>query len=349
MTTLRLYRHGEHPEQQTSADIPEPEAQSKEGANFSGVVKRFDKCTRAHENGMSMGWVKRTYADAIECTRAGDGARGLAFFWVCVFVFGFGGVGSWMLYTVWQNADLVEYLMSLFLVAMVVAAVTVIPLWGIRAELFAPEDLPIIFDRKHRKVYQITRYTQPGLKGLFKPWPTVALEYDWDLVDAQLNVQTAVGPGIGKRQHSLWFIVRRSADDDTPIDAFTLGNPFVLNEGLASAFYEHIRRFMEEGGRHVVRGEPLAKVLRPQTIREGIAQVSPLRGRSFFRWVGEEPYYAFVLAVASPAYLIMLPLWGIGNYLAYKTSMPVQWPQEVLDAVGEPLASVAGASSSPRS
>ena len=338
MTTLRLYRHGEHPEQQITDAPPETPTQPKEGANFSGVVKRFDKRTRAHESGMSMGWVKRTYVDAIECTRAGDGARGLAFFWVCVFVFGFGGVGSWMLYTVWQNADLVEYLMSLFLVAMVVAAVTVIPLWGIRAELFAPEDLPVIFDRKHRKVYQITRYTQPGVEGLFKPWPTVALEYDWDLVDAQLNVQTAVGPGIAKRQHSLWFIVRRSTEDDTPIDAFTLGNPFVLNEGLASAFYEHIRRFMEEGGRHVVRGEPLAKVLRPKTIREGIAQVSPLRGRSFFRWVSEEPFYAFVLAVASPAYLIMLPLWGIGNYLAYKTSTPVQWPQEVLDAVGEPPA-----------
>ena len=82
----------------------------------------------------------------------------------------------------------------------------------------------------------------------------------------------------------------------------------------------------------------MAKVLRPKSIKEGIAQVSPLQGRSFFRWVSEEPFYAFVLAVAAPAYLIMLPLWGIGNYLAYKTSTPVQWPQEVLDAVGEPLA-----------
>lgn len=349
MTTLRLYRHGEHPEQRIPDDLHETQSPPKDGATFDGVVKRFDKRTRAHENGMSMGWVKRTYADGIEFTRTGSGARGLAFFWVCVSALMLGAFCVYGLITAAEFDVWFGYVGVVVLLGMMFVSVVVIPLWGIRLELFAPEDLPVIFDRKHRKVYQITRYTQPGLKGLFKPWPTVALEYDWDLVDAQLNVQTAIGPGIAKRQHSLWFIVRRSADDDTPIDAFTLGNPFVLDEGLASAFYEHIRRFMEEGGRHVVRGEPLAKVLRPQTIREGIAQVSPLRGRSFFRWVGEEPFYAFVLAVASPAYLIMLPLWGIGNYLAYKTSMPVQWPQEVLDAVGEPLASVAGASSSPRS
>jgi hypothetical protein len=262
----------------------------------------------------------------------------LGFFWSCVSALGFGAFGTYIILSALSDPLWFDYVAVLVMLCMMFGAVVVIPLFLSRAELFAPEDLPVIFDRKHRKVYQITRFTQPGLKGLFKPWPTVALEYDWDLVDAQLNVQTAVGPNIAKRQHSLWFIVRRSADDDTPIDAFTLGNPFVLDEGLASAFYEHIRRFMEEGGRHVVRGEPLAKVLRPKTIREGIAQVSPLRGRSFFRWVGEEPFYAFVLAVASPAYLIMLPLWGIGNYLAYKTSTPVQWPREVLEAVGEPLA-----------
>ncbi|WP_159691065.1 DUF6708 domain-containing protein [Cognatazoarcus halotolerans] len=301
------------------------------------MVKRFDKHARTHENGMSMGWVKRMHADAIECTRAGDGVRGLGFFFACVSLV-VGLIEVWALISVWMDADLIEYFMSIFLVFLIFVSMLLIPLFLTRAELFAPDDLPVIFDRKHRKVYQITRYTQPGLKGLFQPWPTVALEYDWDLIDAQLNVQTAVGPNMAKRQHSLWFIVRRSAEDDTPIDAFTLGNPFVLNEGLASAFWEHIRRFMEEGGPHVVRGEPLAKVLRPKSIKEGIAQVSPLQGRSFFRWVSEEPFYAFVLAVAAPAYLIMLPLWGIGNYLAYKTSTPVQWPQEVLDAVGEPLA-----------
>ncbi|TVO58817.1 DUF6708 domain-containing protein [Denitromonas halophila] len=337
MTTLRLYRHGEHPEQQITDELPATPAQPKNSANFSGVAKRFDKHTRAHENGMSMGWVKRTYADAFECTRAGDGVRGLLFFWGCVGFFGFGSIGVLTVSDFLRTDGVFDVVLLVAFVALFVGMSIIFPLWCIRLELFAPEDLPVIFDRKHRKVYQITRYTQPGLKGLFRPWPAVALEYDWDLVDAQLNVQTAVGPGIAKRQHSLWFIVRRSVDDDTPIDAFTLGNPFALNEGLASAFYEHIRRFMEEGGRHVVRGEPLAKVLRPKTVREGIAQVSPLRGRSFFRWVREEPFYAFVLAVASPAYLIMLPLWGIGNYLAYKTSMPVQWPLEVRDAVGEPL------------
>ena len=338
MMTLKLYRHGEHSEQLITDELSEIPKQPQDGTNFSGLIKRFDKHTRVHENGMSMGWVTRKYADAVEFTRVADGARGLAFFWVCVFVFGFGGVGSWMLYEVWQNADMVEYFMSLVLVVMVITAVTVVPLWGIRLELFAPEDLPVIFDRKHRKVYQITRYTQPGIIGLFQPWPTVALEYDWDLVDAELHVQTAVGPNMAKRQHSLWFIVRRSVEDDTPIDAFALGNPFVLNEGLASAFWEHIRRFMEEGGPHVVRGERLVEMGRPDTMWEGIKQAAHYKGGGLRQWFRDGSLIPWMVILLFPVFGPMIFLSGIGNYLAYKTSTPVQWPQEVLDAVGEPLA-----------
>jgi len=339
MMTLKLYRHGEHPEHQVSVARPEPEAPLKDEASFSGVVKRFDKRTRAHENGKSMGWVKRTYADAIECTRAGDGARGLLFFWGCVAFLGF---GSSLLFGVILNGllDVSDFFDVFFLVAFLalfVAIALLLPVWCFRLELFAPEDLPVIFDRKHRKVYQITRYTQPGLKGLFKPWPTVALEYDWDLVDAQLNVQTAVGPNMAKRQHSLWFIVRRSAEDDTPIDAFTLGNPLVLNEGLASAFWEHIRRFMEEGGRHVVRGERLVELGRPETMWEGVKQAAHYKGGGLRQWFRDGSLIPWMVIFVFPIFGPMIFLSGIGNYLAYKTSTPVRWPQEVLDAVGEPL------------
>ncbi|TVO58815.1 DUF6708 domain-containing protein [Denitromonas halophila] len=321
-----------------SADLPEPEAPPKEAANFSGVVKRFDKRTRAHENGMSMGWVKRTYADAVEYTRTGTGARGLAFFWVCVSALMLGAFCVYGLITAAEFDVWFGYVGIVVLLGMMFVSVVVIPLWGIRLELFAPEDLPVIFDRKHRKVYRITRYTQSGLKGLFKPWPTVALEYDWDLVDAELHVQTAVGPNVAKRQHSLWFVVRRSAEDDTPIDAFTLGNSLVFNEGLASAFYEHIRRFMEEGGQHVVRGEPLAVVGRPETMWEGVKQAAHYKGGGFRQWFRDGSLIPWMVILLFPVFGPMIFLSGIGNYLAYKTSMPVQWPREVLDAVGEPLA-----------
>ena len=149
---MKLYRHGEHPEQQLSADLPEPEVPLQEGANFSGVVKRFDKYARAHENGMSMGWVRQTYVDALEWTRAGDGARGLGFFSACVSLM-IGMSAAWVIGSVWMDADWVEYLISVFGVVMVFFAIVVIPLFSIRTELFSPEDLPVIFDRKHRKVY----------------------------------------------------------------------------------------------------------------------------------------------------------------------------------------------------
>ncbi|WP_159691074.1 DUF6708 domain-containing protein [Cognatazoarcus halotolerans] len=335
---MKLYRHGAQPEQRGHEGVSETLSPTKEGAAFDGVVKRFDKHIRAHENGMSMGWVKRKFPNAIEYTRMGDGVRGLGFFISCASVLMMGAFCVYGIVTLSEFDIWFGYAGIVMLLGMMVFSVVFIPLFLTRAELFAPEDLPVIFDRKHRRVYQITRYSEPGLKGLFQPWPTVALEYDWDLVDAQVNVQTAVGPNMAKRQHSLWFIVRRSAEDDTPIDAFTLGNPFVLNEGLASAFWEHIRRFMEEGGPHVVRGERLVELGRPETMWEGIKQAAHYKGGGLRQWFRDGSLIPWMVILLFPVFGPMIFLSGIGNYLAYKTSKPVQWPQEVLDAVGEPLA-----------
>lgn len=41
--------------------------------------------------------------------------------------------------------------------------------FGLRIDLFKPTDLPIIFDRRHGKIYRILREEQPGWRGLFKP------------------------------------------------------------------------------------------------------------------------------------------------------------------------------------
>lgn len=71
MMTLKLYRHGEHSEQLITDELSEIPKQPQDGTNFSGLIKRFDKHTRVHENGMSMGWVTRKYADAVEFTGCG--------------------------------------------------------------------------------------------------------------------------------------------------------------------------------------------------------------------------------------------------------------------------------------
>ena len=51
-------------------------------------------------------------------------------------------------------------------------------LLSIRLELFRPIDEPVIFDRENRKVYLIARGVASGWRGLFKPWPIRAYEYD---------------------------------------------------------------------------------------------------------------------------------------------------------------------------
>ena len=38
--------------------------------------------------------------------------------------------------------------------------------------------------------------------------------------------------------------------------------------------------------------------------------------------------------VMFPLFLPMFLLWGLFNWLSYRTAIPVQWPKEVRDAVG---------------
>ena len=42
-----------------------------------------------------------------------------------------------------------------------------------------------------------------------------------------------------------------SADDPTVIDSFEVGNGMAQTENLVAPMYEHIRRFMQEGGPHL--------------------------------------------------------------------------------------------------
>ena len=94
----------------------------------------------------------------------------------------------------------------------------------LRIELFRPEDEPIIFDRKNRKIYRIFREVQPGWKGLFANWPMRQTEHDWDLVDAVHHAVIDANTATISRHHTLVFSVRAGVDDPTVVAAFTVGN-----------------------------------------------------------------------------------------------------------------------------
>jgi hypothetical protein len=352
MKELKLLRHGERvrieyaaPPGSTEGAMGTSTDEERPDGQVSGIVKRYRKDRTAEGFPQALGWIKATYKDAIEYTGMTKELRGYGFL---LAVFGGAGaaigvVGSLLMALMVLASERSNIYLSLmlFVAVVVMTSCCAFAFWiasfGLRADLFKPSDQPIIFDRKHGKVYRILREEQPGWRGLFKPWPVVACEYDWELVDAEHEAEVLATGATIVRNHFLMFVVRKSASDPTIIDSFQIANASSLSEHLVPAMWEHIRRFMEEGGAHLpLPTEPLASMEAPPDWWHSVGATGPFGAGYMKRW-DEQPGYMWFMHLALPVTLPMFLLWGTGNWLSYKTAIKVDWPQEVKQAVGAAL------------
>jgi len=349
MKEFKLLKHGERvrleyapPPGSTEGAMGASTGEERPGGQVSGIVKRYRKDRTAEGFPQALGWIKATYKDAIEYTGMTKELRGYGFF-LAVFggVVGFGAGGLFVLTGVADalrddtvGSYLFNFLFMLPAGLIALAFALWITLFGLRVDLFKPTDLPIIFDRKHGKIYRILREEKPGWRGLFKPWPVLACEYEWELVDAEHEAEVLSTGATIVRNHFLMFIVRKSASDPTIIDSFQIANASSLSENLVPAMWEHIRRFMEEGGSHLpLPSEPLASMEAPRDWWHSVGATGPFGAGYMKRW-NEQPAYMWFMHLASPVTLPMFLLWGTGNWLSYKTAIDVDWPQAVKSAVG---------------
>jgi hypothetical protein len=301
--------------------------------NLSGLIKRYDKYKRASSTPLAMDWIKATYEHAIEYAGIPKGLRGAALSMGITFGLGAGGAMTWMAISVlfWEGW-IFKSIAIVWLIG-IIAFMLYMVLSSIRLELFSPEDAPTLFDRQHRKVYRIARASKPGFKGLFQPWPLVSDDYDWDLVDAEHRAVLITTGTTAYRQHSLVFTVRQSADDPTIVDEFQLGNALVLNDALTDGVWEHIRRFMEEGGPHLPPGQSMADRTPPTTWWQSMGEVGVFGPKYFKSW-RERFGMTLISHIGIVVFLPMNLLWGTGNWLSYKTARPVNWSPEVISAIG---------------
>ncbi|MEO7496157.1 MAG: DUF6708 domain-containing protein, partial [Massilia sp.] len=284
--------------------------------------------------GITLGLLKKTHTHAIEYTGIPNDVRGLMMFsaliTTSISIYG----GHMML------GDLLHLPFRLWDDGIFVVFACMFILFGIyfgfkfsRMELFRPADEPVIFDRKHRKVYRIFHEVHPGIQGAFKPWPIRAAEYEWDLIDVEHNAKMVTNGSTTSRYHNLIFIVRRSADDPTIIDSFNIGNGMVLGEATVPAVWEHIRRFMEADGPHVPPGETLNDAPAPRSLWENLSAIGPF-GPNYRLWWKELTGLMMIVHVMFPFFVPMYAGMGICSWLSNLTSIAIRWPQEVIDAVG---------------
>lgn len=177
------------------------------------------------------------------------------------------------------------------------------------------------------------------LAWVFKPWTVAVIIYDWDLIDAEHSSVLVVAPNMASYQHYLDFYVRRSADDPSIIDVFGIGSTLSLNEFNVDGIWEHIRRFMEDGGPHLPRssGHDLPPPYAPPSTWWECYKESSLFGGGYWERWREQTFLSIIIHLASPLLFPMGIIWGTGNWLSRKTARPVTWPQEVLDAIGPKL------------
>jgi hypothetical protein len=118
-----------------------------------------------------------------------------------------------------------------------------------------------------------------------------------------------------------------------------IANASSLSEKLVPAMWEHIRRFMEEGGPHLPQPfEPLANLEAPLDWWHSVSATGPFGAGYMKRW-DEQPGYMWFMHLALPVTLPMFLLWGTGNWLSYKTAVKVDWPAEVKQVIGVASAS----------
>jgi hypothetical protein len=310
----------------------------------SGVIKRFAKNERADAKALAFGWIKATYAEAIEYTGIDRGVRGyaLTFAISCSAMFlAFAAYIAKDAYFGWASEKWYSFTITgILMVPGCILFSTWALLWAIRLELFSPTDVPTIFDRQHRKVYRILREVPAGWGKLFKRWPVKFVEYDWNLIDAEHQVVVSATTNTVSRHHSLIMVVRKSADDPTVVDYFNVGNAITLGELTVAPVWEHIRRFMEEGGPHLPPGEKLAEPLPPQTWWQSMGAVGCF-GSNYFAWWREHPFLTPFFHILLPFFLPLNLIWGTSNWLSYRTAFSVEWPSEILQRVGAGMQSTA--------
>ena len=321
--------------------VPHPEETADRGdngktGNVSGVIQRYDKKTPASDVVLAMDWIRATYDDAIEYTSVPKSLRGglLTFSAASLMV---EGVVLWIGIQLLLWRDWVSVLVGAAVSVGFSLLSTYMVMLGVRLELFSPEDIPTVFDRKHRKVHHMSRVSQPGFKGLFKPWPLITSSYDWDLMQAEHRAILSTTGTTAYRSHRLVFTVARSADDPTLVDEFQLGNGMVLDDALTDAVWEHIRRFMEEGGPALPPHQSVPDRTAPPSWWQSLGAVGPF-GPKYFEWWRDSPGNMVLQHIGFAVFVPMNLIWGTGNWLSYKTALPVAWSPEIQQALGLPHA-----------
>lgn len=280
------------------------------------------------------------YPSAIEVGTGRSRAKGLGVF---------GGVlalsfSLWFLYiTVILVEDLIQrpilggwVVASLFFMStgFVISILTAI--YFFRVDTLAFRDEPVLFNRATRKLHVFrhrTKFTQP-----FSVWPLTVDTYDWDCAHGEIHGGVILrGGSVPSTQYSLLIAITKSPGSHELIDVFRIG-PDSTGVDYLSPLWEHVRRYMEEGGPPLQPNDNLASLRhfsnREILVDNGLRFAKPNLFKAWSASPVPETFWNLIFLVLSP---ILVPN-ALFAWIAHATSRDPWWPDDVLaEAGGAPL------------
>ena len=131
----------------------------------------------------------------------------------------------------------------------------------VRRAFFSPSDHPTLFNRKTRQVHVIPLKPLNFLKFWEKGKPGKMKTYSWDNVTARTYRRLDVPGGTVARTETAMELLCMTEENPKVVDEMvSLGMTGTWSDNNQVALWEHIRRYMEEGGPPLQPGDQLRKI-----------------------------------------------------------------------------------------
>ncbi|AKJ30335.1 DUF6708 domain-containing protein [Caldimonas brevitalea] len=330
-------------------------------------AKRLDKRKSVSDTPSSMGLLQKNYENAIALEASFTRTRGivstLALMFVPIAILGMFLLDLFVdvLRTNLRGGSAVIAFMSFVLAAaglLIILCASAGAIRAFRIDLFSPLGMPILFNRKTRKVYRFIQ-DMPGIHfsaalvnmkywpGVFKRWPLILVEYDWDCLEAEHAKETRVSGNVVQTLHELRFIAKESPGSGRVVDGFTVASPLMLGSETWPELWEFIRRYMEEQSLAALDNESFAPEP-PKTLFQAATAVAPAGwvwavaggiGTAWIAWRSGIPEGSlasitwFLFAVFSGLTLVIIMF----NWLAHRLAPRVELPADLLAEAGAPI------------
>ena len=243
-----------------------------------------------------------------------------------------------------------------FVFLLLAFALTSTSVRGWRIELFGPKDVPLVLNRKTRKVYKfVQQMPERDLSNpvrifkywltAFQPWsPMVLIEYDWDCLEAEYFEETVLMGKVAKTLRVLQFYVKEQPDSDWVIGSFTLASPLLIGRSMAMDLWEFVRRYMEEDGPVMHKGDTPAPAYPSNLLQSAQAMlpgVWPL-GVAALAWgaynIWRHEHGDENIWYTAPAFMgSVMTLSIVFNWISHFFDRDIELPPQMLAGAGERL------------